>query len=114
MNVEHAPFEAVREDGRQNAHEAREHHEVGLVGGDEVAQGLVELFARGEGLVIKRHGFDAVIAGRDEALGFGTVRNHGADIGADRFGPAFRAGALENRLEIAAAAGNQNDDVFHG
>jgi hypothetical protein len=95
------PEEARRED----AHEAGEHHEVGLVRGDRVGQ--VEVPPRPVRAVLERHRH-----GRDPRVARPLQRAALRPVGADR----HDAGAVrlvlagvQQRLQGAAAAGRKDD-----
>ena len=113
VDVENLSFVAAYEPLREDSHEARENDHGGLIGVDRRGKRLFEGFARGIGLVVERHGVDPFAAGRVEPLGKRTVGNHRRDLEAVAAFPVFAAGRAQNGFKIAAAAGNQDNDVLH-
>ena len=100
MDIEHLPFVTPDELRSQDAHEAREHDEVGLGCVDGLAQCLVERFTLGVGGVRNDDAGDAVRACDVERRDIGPV----ADDRGNR--PPERAVALgrEQRAEVRAAS----------
>ena len=64
--------------------------------------------------MVERHGVDPRVAGDFKARRFGSIRNDGGDLGVARFGPGLFARNAQNRLEIASASGDEDDDLLHG
>ena len=107
MDVDEAALIMRAKFGRQDFQVACEQHEVGLMllGGFE--HGAVEIGAAGEIAGAAGEGGDALRGGPLKPGGVGVVGEHGGDAGAGDVG-------LNHGLHIAAAAGDEDDDVFHG
>jgi hypothetical protein len=104
MDIDHAVAPGGDEARRQQPHEAGEADELGARRLERAVEGAVELGARG--VVAMRHdrGADAGGRGAGEAGRRGLIRQHQHDLGR-RIG---RAAGLDQRLHVAAAAGDQD------
>ena len=91
---------------RENAHKAGQHHQVGLISIDFLHHGLIEFEAAAECFVLEAVGGDAARSCPSQPGGIGAVAQHRRDAGIGNSG-------FYNGLHIAAAAGNQDNDVFH-
>ena len=113
MNIENTAFARLHELFRENAHEARQHDEIGVIAVNDPPQFLFEGLAVGVERVIHSNRVDSLASGRFKTLRERTVRDHGGDPGRNRALPLFGAGGFENGLEVRAASGNKDDDIFH-
>ena len=113
VDVDHAAGEMLHEAGRQDAHEAGQHHHGGLVGVDALRQRGVEVLAAGKLPVIQHLGGNPLFPGKDQALRVGLVADHGGHAGAITAFPILLLGRLHNGSHIGPAARDQNHDVFH-
>ena len=109
MNVQHAPGVMIDEARRQDAHEARQHDQVGREAVDDLRQGGVETVAVGKALVVDHRGGNAVRGGKFEASCVGAVGDHGGNAP----GPTLGLTGTNDGFHIRATSGNENDDVFH-
>ena len=75
-------FEMRDEGGREDAHEARQHHQRRLESPDRRRQCDIEAFARGKGLVIDHRRGQTPLAGEGQPAGIGPVADHGRHLGA--------------------------------
>jgi hypothetical protein len=82
VDVEQPPFEMRDEGGREDAHEARQHHQRRLESPDRRRQCDIEAFARGKGLVIDHRRGQTPLAGEGQPAGIGPVADHGRHLGA--------------------------------
>ena len=110
MDVEHPPVVARDERGRQDAHEAGQHDEVGRVRVDGVGQRRVEGRAIGERPVVEHAGRDAGILRDRQPAGVGAV----AEDGDDPARPLLGQGRAHDRVQVRALTRNQDHYSFHG
>jgi len=96
--------------GRQDAHEAGQHHQVGLVPVDLLGQRGVEGGAIGMRAVVQTDRGDALRLRPGQPARLRTV----ADDGNDGGGPALGLAGLLDGFHVGAPAGNQDHDAFHG
>ena len=113
MDVEQAPGIVRHKPGGQDAHEARQHHQIGRVAVDFGHQGRIKRFAASKGLVVQHMRRDAVVLGKSQALGIGPVAQHGGHSGVQELAPAALLCRTHDGGHVGARARNQNDDVFH-
>ncbi len=106
MDVDQAAFVMGAEGGREDAHKSGQHDQIGLMAVDQFHHGAVEGFAVGEVFVVQRGGIDAARCRPRQSGGVFVVAQYGADV-------RIRNGGFDDGLHIAAASGNQDDDVFH-
>jgi len=99
---------------REDTHEARQHHQRGLVTVDGVLQGGIEGFAAGVRRVVDHGRRQAPGRGPVQPGRIGAVAEHGVDSGAVAARPVLAFGGLDDRSHVGAGAGYQDDDVFHG
>ena len=110
MDVEHPPFVAPDELRAEDAHEAREHDEVGLRRVDRRAERRVERIALGIGGVRTTTPGTPCAAATSSAGIAAPI----ADDGGDRsFEPALALG-VEQRAQVRAAAGGEDGDAGDG
>lgn len=90
---------------REDAHETGQYHEVGLVSVDRLCQGGIE--AGAIRIFAMRHdgGLDAMCLCGLQASGIRAVADYRRDVAGQ-----FR---VQQRLHVAAAPGNQDDDFLH-
>ena len=88
------------------------HDEIGVIAVNDPPQFLFEGLAVGVERVIHSNRVDSLASGRFKTLRERTVRDHGGDPGRNRALPLFGAGGFENGLEVRAASGNKDDDIF--
>lgn len=109
MDVHQPALIPIDKTGRKDTHETREYHDIRSMGIDARSQRHVKLGALRISAVIDALGRNIVFAGESQTLGIGPV----ADDRNNPRGPSFQRTGIDDRLHIAAAAGNQDDDVFH-
>ena len=93
--------------GREDAHKACEDDQIRLIGIDFLHHGLVEIEAAGEVFVVEAVGGDAALGCPSQSGGSCAVTEDGGDAGVGN-------GGIDDGLHIAAAAGDEDNDVFHG
>lgn len=117
MDVEQATFVVRHKAWGEDAHEACQHHKVGLVFVDFRHQGGVKGFAGlglvGEGFVVNDSCRNAVFFGKGQAFGVGFVADDGAHLRVELLGPVLGLRGAHDGGHVGAAARNQDDDVFH-
>jgi len=109
VDVEQAALKMAHKAFCQDAHEAGQHHHIGLVAVDHARQFGVERLAAVKGLVVDHGGGDALAGGKLQAAGRSLVADHRRDAG----GPALALTGVDDGFHVGAAAGDQDDDVFH-
>ncbi len=109
MHVDHATRVAIHKAVGQHAHEAREHDEVRLEAVDFARERRIEQLAAVETAMSHHRGSNAVRLREAQASGIGFIGNDRPD--ARR--PALASACAHDGLHVAAASGDQNDDVFH-
>ena len=107
VDVHQAAFVTGAKFGGKDAHETGEDDQIGLVSIDFFHHGLIEGAAGGEIFVVQAVGRDAALRSPCQTGGGCAVAQDGGD--AD-----IRNTGVDDGLHVAAAAGNQNNDVFHG
>lgn len=108
MNVQQPALISSDEFGRQDAHEAREHDEIGREAVDLGGERRIEAVAAVERPMVDHRGRNAVRCGKGEAGRVGPVGDHGGDLGR----PAFVRACADDGLHVAAATGNQDHEFF--
>ena len=91
--------------GREDAHKACEDDQIRLIGIDFLHHGLVESKAAGEVFVVEAVGGDAALGCPSQSGGGCAVAEDGGDAGVWN-------GGIDDGLHIAAAAGDEDNDVF--
>jgi hypothetical protein len=91
----------------QDAHETGQHHQPRLAGVDALHQCQVELFARGEITMTDCVHRNAGGARPRQSRGAGFVADDGADLGRQ----AAVAHGIDDGLQVAAAARDQDHDA---
>ena len=107
MDVDEAALIMRAKFAREDFQVACEQHEVGPILLGDFEHGAVEIGAAGEIAGAASEGGDALGGGPLEPGGVGVVGEHGGDADAGDIG-------LNHGLHVAAAAGDEDDDVFHG
>ena len=102
----------IHEVRRQNAHEARQDDDFGVIRVNHLHHGVFKGFARVERLVIDDVGGNAERLGFFQACGVGAVAHDSGNRDTIR-SPIFFSGDFGDGGEVGAAAGNENNDVFH-
>jgi hypothetical protein len=106
MNIDQAARETFQKAVAENAHEARQHDEIGFSACDCIGECCVKIDALRETRMAHHLSVDASARGDDKTGGVGLIADHGTYL----CGQA----RLQQCLHVAAAAGNQNDDALHG
>ena len=114
VNVEQPPRVAGHETGRENAHEASQRHQRGLVRVHRLRQRGVKRLAAGMRRVIDHGSGNALLAREQQALGVRPVADDGGHARAQPLAPFLLPRRLHDGRHVAARARNQNDDVLHG
>ena len=109
VDVEQAALKMAHKAFGQDAHEAGQHHHIGLKAIHHPGQFGVEGLAAAESLVVDHGGGDAMAGRKLQATGRGLVADHRRDAG----GPALALTGVDDGFHVGAAAGDQDDDVFH-
>jgi hypothetical protein len=108
VDVQHAAGPGVDQPGRQDAHVAGQGDPLGArLANGGVQRAFVSLAVRTEGAVVDRAGRDAEALGAREARGGGVVGEDEDDL----VGRLRRAGGLNQRLHVAAFAGDKDGDA---
>mmetsp|Transcript_42317 Transcript_42317/g.99297 ORF Transcript_42317/g.99297 Transcript_42317/m.99297 type:complete len:254 (+) Transcript_42317:3155-3916(+) len=110
MNIEQTAGIARREAGRQDAHEAGQHDQVGREPVNDARQLGIKVLATRKGLVVDHGRRDAVRRREREAAGLGPVADDRRHLGR----PALGLAGLHDGLHVGASAGNQNHHALHG
>ena len=110
MDVEHPTFIAAHKGRTENAHESRQHDEVGRARIDRCCEGPIERISAVEGPLVDDLCRDAMALRDGEARRIGAIADHGRH-GATEYAAAFR---VDERTEIRAATGNENGDADAG
>jgi len=105
MDIDEATSIAINETSRQDAHEASENDEVGLVTVNLLCQCGIECFAIGEIFVRDRCGSNAVLFGDLQPGSVSFVANDGRHL--------TRQLRLQQRFHVATTTGDEDDDFFH-
>ena len=109
MNIDQFSQIAIHKVVCQNTHEACQHNKIGRIGIDHLCQSLVEAGTVGVVTVRNHLSLNAVQLGNRQSASISLV----ADDGGDARGPALGGAGLHHRAHVAAAAGEQEDDVLH-
>src|SRR3954468_24897001 len=104
VHVDDLVREPPDEDRRQQLHEAREHHELGVLGLDPVAECRVAVRPVTVVLLGEDGGLDSGAPGALEAAGVSPVRRHAHDLDIAAMEP------VDKRLEVAALTRDEYDD----
>ncbi|MNN25377.1 hypothetical protein D3C81_1388490 [compost metagenome] len=109
VDIQHAARVMLHELGRQNAHEARQHNEIGLVRVDGIAHRRIKTGTIGVLLVVHHARGNAVFRRKRQTAGVGTVRQH------RRHAPRPLLGGTgpDDGFHVAATPGNQDHNIFH-
>jgi len=109
------PAAVVRDKARgQNAHEPGQHHQRRRVGVDALHQCRVKALAAVIGLVVHHGGGNALRLGKLQAAGLGLVADDRRHPRSQGLLPALLLRGSHDGRHVGAAAGDQDDDVFHG
>src|SRR4051794_27793573 len=106
MNIDQAARETFQKSVTENAHESRQHDEIRFSACDCIGQRCVKIGTRGKTRMAHHLSVDAMSRGDSETGRVGLIGDHGTDL--------RRQARLQQRLHIAAAAGNQDDDALQG
>ena len=110
VNIEQAPLIVANKALCEDAHEARQHHQIGRVSINALGQRSVEGFpAAGESRVIDHRRRNTLLRSGFEALGIRPV----ADDGSNAHRQVAATDRCQQRLHVAATTGDENDDGFH-
>ena len=93
----------------QDAHETGQNDQIRLETINALGQRRIEGGAPGKALVVNVMGDDSRLGGSFQALGIRSVTDHGSDV--DRQVASIAGG--DQRFHVAAAAGNQDDNILH-
>src|SRR3954454_601703 len=104
VHVDDLVREAPDEDRRQQFHEAREHHELSVLGLDPVAERGVAVGPVAVVLLWEDSGLDSSALGALEAAGVSPVRRDAHDLDIAAMDP------VDKRLEVAALTRDEDDD----
>ena len=107
VDVDQAVWVMGAEFGRENAHKTCKDDQIRLIGIDFLHHGLVEIEAAREVFVVEAVGGDAALGCPSQSGGSCAVAEDGGDAGIGN-------GGIDDGLHIAAAAGDEDNDVFHG
>ena len=106
MDVDQAVFIMCAEFRSQNAHKARQYNQIRLIGIDFFHHGLIKCQTRVEVFMVQTvSGNTAFCRPCQSGCGL-AVAQYGCNVGIGNIG-------IHNRLHIAAASGNKDDDIFH-
>ena len=106
MDIDQAVFIMGAEFRSQNAHKARQYNQIGLIGIDFFHHGLIKCQTRVEVFMVQTvGGYTALCRPCQSGCGL-VVAQYGCNVGIGNIG-------IHNRLHIAAASGNKDDDIFH-
>ena len=108
MNVDQASGIMLHKGGREDAHEAGQHNQIRRMCVDHLHQRGVERLARGIVAMWQSQRSDAARARRVEAFGVGAIADDCGDPGVQPAGVLGR----QQRLQVAAAPGDQDDQLF--
>src|SRR5574343_1174401 len=109
VDIHQAAFVVAHEAFAEDTHEAGEDDQIGRKTVDALGQRGIEGLAPGEGLVVDVMRGDAGLGCCLQALGIRPVADHGGDVDGQIAGVA----GGDQRLHVAATAGNQDDDILH-
>lgn len=99
--------------GREDTHEARQHHQLRRMQVNPRDQRPIKGLARRKIAVRQQVGRKTQAFGQRQTLGVGPVADHGGNPQAELFLPGFLVGGLGNGGHVGAAARNQDHDIFH-
>lgn len=100
--------------GREDAHETCQHHQGGRMGIDALHQRGIKGLAAVIGLVVHHRRGNALRLGKLQATRLGLVADHSRNPRPQGLLPALLLRGTHDGRHIGAAAGDQDDDVFHG
>ncbi|MNZ47781.1 hypothetical protein D3C78_655070 [compost metagenome] len=110
VDVDHPPGEVTHQIGTQDPHKAGQHHQIRLIVRHQGEQGDVILRPAGKLLLGQDGCRHSGFFGANQTIGIGPVADD-----ADHFTGNLAAGAVvEKGLQVAAVAGDQHQDPFHG
>ncbi len=109
VNIERAAGIVAGEAWREDAHKARQHQHRRRVGIDGLSQCRIKRLATGIGGMWHHMCGDACLLGAQQTRRIGAVAD---DRGNPRRDVCSRA-VLNQRLQIAALTGNEDDEIFH-
>ena len=113
VNIDQTAFVAVDKTSGQNAHEACQHDQRGILRINRLGQRVIKRLAARKGFVINNLACDTVRLCHREAFCVRSVADHAAHPCANFCRPIVPLRRAHNRLHVGAAARDQNDDVFH-
>ena len=117
VDVDQSTSITVDKRWRQNAHEARQQQQHGLVRTvitvNQLCQRGIKSLTAGIGLVVQYLGHNALGAGELQALGVRLVADDGGDPCTITLSPALTLRSIDNGGHVGAAARDQNNDIFH-
>lgn len=105
VDVDQSAVIARHETRAEDAHETRQHHEIRMEGVDEPGQRGIEALAIRVVAVLDDGGRDAARLRDLQPAGIGAVADHRRDAAEQ---PRFQQG-----LQVAASAGDEDDDGLH-
>ena len=80
---------------------------------DQRGQCLIKSLAAGKRLVVQHRGSNAVFSGKRQAFCFRLVADDRRNTRTVQMGPVVAQRSFYDGGHVGAAAGDQNDDVFH-
>ena len=108
VDVDQTPGIVRHKTWRQDAHEAGQHHQAGLVGINRLHQGCIESGARfgfmGKGLVIHHRRVHALCLREQQTLGVGPVADDGRHLGLEALCPVVALCGAQDGGHVGAAA----------
>jgi uncharacterized protein YceH (UPF0502 family) len=113
VDIEQPAGIMLRKAGREDAHEARQHHQLRRMQVNPRHQCRVKGLARRKVAVGQQVGRKVQAFGQRQALSVGAVADHGGNPQAALFLPGFFVGGPGNGGHIGAATRNQDHDIFH-
>ncbi len=110
VDVDHPPGKVPHQVGTQDPHKPGQHHQVGLIVVHQRQQGGVILLPTGKLLLGEDGGGHPRLFGTYQTIGIGLV----ADDADHLTGNLAIGTTVENGLQVAAVAGDKDQDAFHG
>lgn len=109
------PAAVVRDKAwRENAHKTGQHYQAGRMGIDACHQRGIKALAAVIGLVVHHRRSNALRLGKLQATCLGLVADHRRHPRPQGLLPALLLRGTHDGRHVGAAAGDQDDDVFHG
>ena len=106
MDIDQAVFIMGAEFGSQNAHKARQYNQIGLIGIDFFHHSLIKCQTRVEVFMVQTVSGNTALCRPCQSGSGLAVAQYGCNVGIGNIG-------IHNRLHIATASGNKDDDIFH-